>query len=235
VTRLLFLLIRKRAPDPTWDYLAVGATAYFSFYVAAGLVNDYFMAPVDVIAWLYLVNVTHRLGRTPMRFAVRVVVVLAAIQNVYAASRFVVHRLNFIDGRAQVTQFILSRAERGGAGRTRLHLPFVQQQYVLYYLSCFLRHKALRIEGDGAGHGAKSIDLVLTSPLEFARGKCVPWNQGHGCFHADAPAPGDLVVILPEDAPSDDQLREQQQRGRLVFHYRSFPTSAGMDAYVFER
>jgi hypothetical protein len=85
---------------------------------------------------------------------------------------------------------------------------------------------------DGEGR-QKPAQFVFTSPLEFGRNVCVPWNLDHACFHAEAARPGDLTVVLPEDTVPDGYLAKRKERGELLFQYQPFPAGAGTQAYVF--
>ena len=211
-------LIRKRqAPDAFWDYLAAGAFGYFAFFVAIGLLNDYFLAPLHVVAVLYAISTLHGLWRRPSRAAVAAVIFVCVIQNVSATSDMLVTRLDLIEARTQMLRCLLEHSYSTGANQVRLHFPFVRERYVLYYLSCFFKYKAPQIGVDDGGGRRKPVQFVLTSPLEFRRNVCVSWNWDHQCFHAGAARPGDLTVVLPEDTVPD----------------RPFPADAGTQAYVF--
>jgi hypothetical protein len=234
LARMLVLLFSRQQPDSVWDYLAIGAIAYFGFYVALGMRNAYFVAPVDLVAILYVGHVLYRLSSRSWAPALLGLLCAAVlVQNSYSTPAVVYHRLNFIDGRAQIVKFLLEYRRQHAGSELSVHFPLVQQQWVLYYFSCFLKYKDRLIGADV--RDSTSNGFTLTSPLEFPNDKCVSWNQDHICVHADAPHPGELIVILPEDRVSQEALASLQEKGELLLHYSPVPAHTRMDAYIFRQ
>jgi len=54
---------------------------------------------------------------------------------------------------------------------------------------------------------------------EFA---CVSW-MGIRCHRASGPAPGDLVIVLPDDEASLVEASMYRERGELLFSYEPHP------------
>ncbi len=229
ISRFIYLFYWRKKGDIFWDSLAIGSIGYFLFYVKIGLINNYFLAPIDLIAILYIIHVFSPILQKSwgklLLFALGTILV---IQNIYETPKIITERFNFINARVQIVQFLQNYSQQRDSDEVNLYFPYTNKQYVLYYFSCFLKYKNRQIND--------SLSYRLTSPLEFAENnKCVSWNSNHNCFQIKSPNLEDLIIILPEEEIQQTLLSEWQQQENLLFHYRPFPSNSPMHAYIFKK
>ena len=111
--RLVSAAVGRRALDALWDPLAAGALAYALAYVKLGIVRDYYLAPVDFIAVLYVARVAFDGLRAQRPVAVAGVVLVIAwafAQNVSNAAFEVLAREEFVDGNVALASFLANAA-----------------------------------------------------------------------------------------------------------------------------
>ena len=66
--RLAMVIMGRRRIDPMWDVLAVSAVIYVLAYVKLAMIKDYYPAPADFIAVLYLARLAYTEMTTASRF-----------------------------------------------------------------------------------------------------------------------------------------------------------------------
>jgi len=194
--RATLLLRRREAPDPVWDALAVGALSYAAVVLVLRMYESYFMAPVDLIAILYLVWLALR---TPApRGVVVAVAAMVALQNLAYSAFHVVERKNTILGKERLASFF-QQYLRGSSGKqTRVYFPYASG-YRLMELSAFLDYKGLPLAPNDSSALDARTGLVFEGPGRFPDDRCIGYRMNL-CVHRDAPSPNDLVVLLPDDA-----------------------------------
>ena len=109
IARFLYLIYSRQLPNSFWDSLAVGAFIYFLSYIKLHLFNYYYMAPVDLIAILYLGQLIYpKLKEKKVRFSTitALITFLIASRNAVSSFEHIASRKNSIDGKVQLTQFI---------------------------------------------------------------------------------------------------------------------------------
>lgn len=232
--RFSLLTIARQFYEPFWDAIALGTLIYFAAYVKLGLINTYYLAPVDLIATLYITHTIYTNLASHWRKVLFLILGTAIlIQNTAQTPKLYLSRLNFIDGRVQITEFLKTYAQQYPNQLMTLYFPYAQQ-HQLYYLSCFLKYKSLDLVDTLPLSKGDQKDYMLTSPLDFFdNNTCVYWSQYHHCFKQPMPNDNDLIVILPETEINSQELSKWQQKRSLLFHYQPFPRESKMHAYIF--
>lgn len=257
--RWIYQLANRAAFDPLWDALAFGAVLYGSAYIKLGMVADYYMAPVDFVAGLYLGQLAYRTGGSfsvsrlryrqwgqLMLISATVTVVLS--QNISGSSDYWLTRKNVIDGKVQLHHFFESTY---ASGAQRLYFTHQDSGFQLMEVSAFWDYKGLNLVYDDRYNDSAEATFSVASPNIFEDDLCIAYGRPYKCLHSDSPEAGDLIVVLPEDQPSANDLAQFSTEAMLLFHYRpqlswverglarfsSQPvsTSDWLNAYVFEQ
>jgi hypothetical protein len=222
--RLVSAAFGRRALDAQWDPLAAGGLAFALAYVKLGIVRDYYLAPVDFIAVLYLARVAFNGLRAQRPVAVAGIVLVIAwafAQNVSNAAFEVLAREEFVDGNVALASFLERHAGSHDGSGVSLFFPQTGG-FQLMEFSAFLGRKGLRPEG-AALDPASTPAFLVKSPHRFPGDRCNP-SQELRCRYASTPLPNDLVVFLPGRNVSASDLDSVRAHGREVFHHRPEPT-----------
>jgi hypothetical protein len=193
--RVMTLVGARRRVDLLWEPLALGALAYALAYVKLGMVRDYYMAPADFIAALYVARVAYESLRVERRVVVGTVLVLgwlALAWNVSDAARYLLVRKQYVDANVQLVNVVKEYASSHAASPVTLFFPQIGGFQVMEF-AAFLRYKGLPVATDTVAGGAA---VVLESPHRFPGDRCHP-SQDFRCAYAATPQPGDLIVYLP--------------------------------------
>jgi hypothetical protein len=218
LVRLGLFLFSNGRLDPMWDPLAVGAAAYFFGVVSLRINSGYYMAPVDLFALLYLASMSllwlSRASR--LRISVVALVFLSVLIHDIAYSSFrMVERKGVITTKSQFAEFLRGYLAANGAGSVELFFPYADG-YHLMGLSSYLRYKGLPLEGQRAAGGETAPRLVIASREEFDDSRCVNYRD-YACTHTESPAPGALIVILPDDDVSLSDVQHLAKDSDLLF------------------
>ena len=139
VLRFVYLLWTRTAPDRFWDSLCVGGVAYFLGFMALGIFSGYYMAPVDLVATLYLSHLVRPCfcrQKQVWAAVTALVVALAVLQNVAYSSFRMIERKNVISGKGQLAAFLIDYARSARERPIDLFFPFAEG-FVLGELSSF--------------------------------------------------------------------------------------------------
>ena len=103
-----------------------------------------------------------------------------------------------------------------------LFFPFASR-YVIMEFASYLNHRGVPVEG-AAGAAGGSNSVVLATPALAEDGRC--WGEGPGfrCHAINGPAPGDLVIVLPDDEASFSEASVYRDRGEPLFFYEPYPS-----------
>jgi hypothetical protein len=223
VGRTYQILRQRVAPSPFWDGLAFGGVACFLAYLYIGLVTPYYLAPVDLIAVLYVGRFAvlswpkmHRRSKV----IASTLASIALLQNFVYSVFDLFDRKNLIHGNAEVASAVEMRYKTGGGATLRLYFPFARPYQIMQF-GAYLHHRGVPVEGAG-GEAAALNGVVLGTPAVFRDGRCVTWEMVM-CHAAGGPAPGDLVILLPDDHASGVEASVYRERGELLFSYKPFP------------
>jgi hypothetical protein len=220
----IFLILRHQvAPLLLWDGIAFGGVAYFFGFLYLGVFGIYYLAPVDLIAVLYVGRFAV-LSWKKMRFWGRIPVLLLAftvlLQDVLVSAYAVFERKNVIHGKVEVASVVEARFRNGAGHPLRLFFPFASPYRIMEF-AAYLDYRGVPVEG-AVGEAVGPDSLVLAAKATTEDGPCVEWVSIR-CHAVVEPAPGDLVIVLPDDIVSLAQASVYRDRGKLLFFYEPFP------------
>jgi hypothetical protein len=225
--RVYIILYRRSAPVLLWDGLAFGAVAYFSAYICLGLINNYYLAPVDLIAILYIGRITvlswSQMGRGE-KAALSMLGSIVLLQDVVGSCLSIVDRKNTIHANAEIASAVKVQYERGFGDNLRLFFPFANGYYIMEF-AAYLSYRGVPIDkaGDDAPVFLKKVRLaeskntsaVFLEERTDKDGPCINYNPIK-CEFIDEPAPGDLVLVLPTDTASRSAVSVYRVKGELL-------------------
>jgi len=201
----------KATPLLLWDGLACVGLVYFGTYLALRLVSPYYLAPVDLIAVLYLGHllfVSWGAMRLRVRTAAAMLVAIVVCQNLALSTFQVLERKFFIHQKAAIASMILERYQRAPGSVQKLYFPFTGP-YVLFEFPSYLSYRGVPLEEAGAGSLGDARVRIFGAKI--ARdGRCVPW-QSFVC-HAGAAGPGSLAIVLPDDPVSPAEWKTYREK-----------------------
>jgi len=117
----------RTAPALLWDGLACGGVAYFGVFLGIRLVGVYLLAPVDMIAVLYLGRFLYLEWaemKTVVRAAAAVTAALVLCQNVDRSAFQVLERKWFIQQKRLIAAEIWERHQRDPEHVVKVYFPF---------------------------------------------------------------------------------------------------------------
>jgi hypothetical protein len=211
------------APSVFWDGLALGGVAYFIAFCFLSMYNDYYMAPVDVIAVLYLGRLVFlswkELGLGG-KTACATVICLVLIQTFLLSTISEYYRKNLIHAKSEIASVVLEHHQGGAKTPQRLFFPFASPGVIMEF-GGYLRYRGLPIESARGGptftNSVPLVGLAITND-----GPLVTFEDILG--HPDRePRPGDLVVALPDDDASFAQVASFLQGENTIFSYAPSP------------
>ncbi|NEQ73784.1 MAG: hypothetical protein F6K23_12435 [Okeania sp. SIO2C9] len=109
IGRIRGLILGKYRLNLIWDTLAIGNLLYFLAYIKLNIFTNYYTAPVDFIATLYLANISSKVFINKQRYKVLGIVVLVIIifiNNIHYSYFFILARKKMIDSKIQTTHFL---------------------------------------------------------------------------------------------------------------------------------
>jgi hypothetical protein len=220
--RIYLILCRRAILLPLWDGLAVGGVAYFLAYLYLRIFSEYFLAPVDLIALLYIGRFAVLSWEKPhlwRKCIVSVLVFIVVIQNVLLSTVKIYQRKNVIHGKVEIARIVDGQYRIVPGHPLRLFFPFAAP-YTIMEFAAYLSYRGIPIEG-AAGADAGPGSVALVSPAVAKDGPCMRY-QTIRCHASVRPAPGDLVIVMPDDEASRAQASRYRARGEL-FYYEPRP------------
>jgi len=218
--RILRLLRGSDEFDDFWDPLAVGAACYAVGIVGIRVFGPYYMAPVDAIAVLYLLQLlrTWPAKTAAMRSIIAAICFLITIQNMAYSFAYMTSRKNLEAGEIQLANFLSKYVQARNNGEVRIFFPY-SGGYDLMELSAFLDYKGLPLYHDAR---SQQSSIVFESSLSFSQDRCVGYREDR-CVHVNAPQKGDLIAELAtDDVPEGGFFGN---RCSELFAYRPFLVS----------
>lgn len=221
----IYLILRRRAASlPLWDGLAIGGVAYFLAYLYLRIYRPWYSAPVDLIAVLYAGRfAVLLLGRTRLwrKSIILMLVSIVVFQNVVFSAVSIFERKNAIHGKVEIARVVGEQYRMRTAHPLRLFFPFAAP-YSIMEFAAYLSYRGIPVEGaNGADAGPERA--VLAGRAVAKDGPCMVYHTIIRCLAADRPAPGDLVIVLPDDGASRAQASPYRARGEL-FSYEPRPS-----------
>ncbi len=219
-----YLILRKKLiPSPFWDGLSWGAVLCFASYIYLRLTTAYYLAPVDLIAVLYMGRFAI-LSWEKMHVGVRRTAVGLAcavlVQCILLSSFRMFERKNAIHAKVAIADVVVARYQGGHGNLKRLYFPFADV-YPITEFASYLAYRGIPIEGSPVLSEASAASVVLVAVVE-KEGRCVSYGSII-CHVANGPKPGDLIIELPEDENSSADLAPFQAGGESLLNYRPTP------------
>jgi hypothetical protein len=216
--RLALVVAGRRRIDPVWDTLGVAAVIYVLAYVKLAMIKDYYPAPADFIAVLYLA----RLASTEMapasrvvRFAVIALVVLTFARNIRLVAYTTLSRKEYVAANRQLVDVLQRVATSGRRDTISLFFPKVGG-FQLMEFSAYLRYRGFYLPGDSVARRPDQPVAIVRGPHRYPDDRCQSF-QYFRCAYAPEPAAGDFVIFLPGRAVSPNDLKGLG--GAPLFHF----------------
>jgi hypothetical protein len=215
-----YLIVRcKVTPSLLWDGLAFGGVACFVGYLGLGMwaASKHYSAPVDLIALLYVgrlaslsVAKMHLWGKV----AALALLLAVVLQDVSLSAFRVFEDKSVMHAKGEIAQVVLARYQNAAGDVPRLFFPFASR-YMIKEFASYLDYRGVPVQGImDASSGLKSVSIA--AKFMTKDGPCVYYMNV--ICHADAtPAPGDLVIVLPDDDPSLAEINSYRAQGELLF------------------
>ena len=213
LTRLYLILGHRTAPWLLWDGLAFGGVAWLFAYLYLGMLTAYYLAPVDLIAVLYvgrfvLLSWTH--AQSWSKVAALILAFAVAFQDVSLSAFAVFERKNVIHARVEIAEVVEARYRDGRGHLPTLFFPFATPYAIMEFV-VYLNYRGVPITSVGLAKKAIVKD-----------GRCIEYRSIR-CHPAGGPAQGDLVVVLSDDQGSLLDALLYRGRGQLLFSYEPRP------------
>jgi hypothetical protein len=198
-SRIYLILRHQAAPSLLWDGLAVGGVAYFFSYLFLGLFSVHYLAPVDLIAVLYVGRFAILSWPSMWAWSKTVVLLVACailLQNVLYSGLLIFHRKNVIHAKSEIASVVVERYRTGVGDTFRLYFPFADL-YAINEFASYLNYRGVAVEG-AKGKAADQNSIILATPQVAKDGSCHVMGP-FTCHASNRPATGDLVIVLPDD------------------------------------
>lgn len=213
LSRIYLILTRRTTPWLLWDSLALGGLLCFLAYISLRMVTAYYLAAVDLIAVLYLGRLVLLSWKNTQYWSKAAILILALaviFQDISLSGLAAFERKNDIRAKVEIASVIEGIYRNGAEGLPTLFFPFANPYSIMEFV-VYLDYRGVPIA---------KVELINKTAGRDDR--CVAYRNIR-CDSATAPAPGDLVVVLPDDeAPLKDTL-VYRQHGQLVVSYRPRP------------
>ena len=235
LARIYLILRHRRAPLLFWDGLAFAGVAWFLAYLYLSIFSVYYTGPVDLIAIL-CVGRFAVLSWNDMRPWTKIAGVLVTFvvlfQNVLGSGFVVFERKNVVHAKAEIASVVETQYQRVSGNNLRLFFPFAGA-FVIMEFGAYLDYRGVPVEGatDEAPSLTRLNNLALAESSstrakvggKAEAGPCVPWVK-IWCQLVSGPAPGDLVIVLPDDEASLAEASVYRERGELLFSHEPRPS-----------
>jgi hypothetical protein len=223
IVRCYRVLVRSAEPDLFWDGLACGGVAYFGVYLYLRLTFFHYLAPVDVIAVLYLghfMSLSWGRMRPGYRTASLTLIGVILYQSLAASTFQTLERKYVNREKAEVARLIIDLYERDPQRMPRLYFPFTNPIYLMNFAS-YLSYRGLPVEGAGRG-SAGDNNLMFVSKKAVRDGPCADY-QPIVCHADNAIDHGDLVIVFPDDAVLRREVPYYMESGEVLISHGPWP------------
>jgi hypothetical protein len=129
-------------------------------------------------------------------------------------------RKNGIHAEVAIARVVKTQYQSRAGNPLRLFFPFANP-YVIMEFASYLSYRGVPVEG-AEGESAGLNDVVLAAEAIAKDGPCVRYRS-LTCHAVSGPAPGDLVIVLPDDEASLAEASVYWERGELLFSYEPRP------------
>jgi hypothetical protein len=216
----IYLILRHRvASSPLWDGLAAGSVAYFFAYIYLSMFRVHYPAPVDLIAVLYVGRfAVLSWKKVPLwgKLAATALVLIIVCQEVLVSSFVIMETKNVIQGKVRIASAVQAQYSGDPEKSIRLFFPFAGD-YVIMEFGAYLSSLGVPVEGATDESGPNAVVLTGASRGSAKDGPCVEWRS-ITCHFAPGPAPGDLVIVLPDDEASLAKVSAYRDKGVVLLY-----------------
>jgi hypothetical protein len=224
LVRIVLILRRRVAPALLWDALALAGMGCFAGYLSLRMFTAYYLAPVDLIAVLYLGRLAalsvKSMGLGTRLFALALLSVVL-LQDFSLSAFRMYERKNLIHAKAEIGRVIKARYESNPQNAKRLFFP-LSDPYTIMEFSAYLSYLGVPVEGVYAGSVATG-SIMIVGPSIKKDAPCVNY-QAVECHPGSSPDPGDLIIVLPDDYLTTEELNSYQQEGmETLLSYQPHP------------
>ena len=210
--RIYLIWRRRKAPCLFWDGLGFGGVACFLGFLNLGRSTAYFLAPVDLIALLYVGRLALLSWKTMQSWGKVAILTLAfaiVLQNLSISTFAALERKNVIHARVELASVIVARYRHDIV--PNLFFPFACSYSIMEFI-VYLNYRGVPVKG------------AWTNRAIAKEQYCMKYRKI--MYHpANSPTPGDLVIVLPDDEASTADALAYRRQGELLFYYepRFFP------------
>jgi len=227
--RLARFLSAGERLEPLWDSLAVGALAFLVAILGVGIYRDYYLAPVDLIAILYV----GRLAAlwVPKSLRVRAVIVGAAyicllLHNAAYSTLWILERKMEIVLESNLAQFLKGYSAEPGQQQVELFFPLTDG-YRLAEFSSYLNYVGVPVAGQKSHAREVAREFVVTGAGNYESGLCHR-EKPYVCKHADKPGDGGLLIVLPTDVVEKGDLEQVEKSGTRLVSVAAWPEDSSL-------
>ena len=223
-------LIGRRGWEPSlpWDALAAGAVACYAAYLYLRLCMPYYLAPVDFIAVLYIAwFLASAWRRTPRGGQAGIAALLCVVflYNGTLSAFRVYERENMIHAKKRIADVILANGRDPRMASPTLFIPFVRP-YLISEFAAYLTHRGIPVRTYHQPPAPQAPPpFTIASEGYSADGACVDYMD-FVCHAQAKPAPGDLVIELPDGLESESDIASWKSSGESLLSYQPRPVFA---------
>jgi len=224
LVRVAQILRRKVTPALLWDGLALAGIGYFSGYLILRIYSAYYLAPVDLIAVLYLGHLMipsiKNMGRLTKCCALALLC-LVGLQDLSLSAFRMYEKKNVMHAKAEMGQMIAGWYRSDPEKVKRLYFPFATPFHILEFAS-YLNYLGVPVEQDPTD-SPTARSVLLAGKVIQKDGPC--GYRKFICHPGGHPDPGDLTVVFPDDPTrADDLVPFKQEHVERIFYYQPRPT-----------
>jgi len=224
LARILQILRHKAAPSLLWDGMALAGIACFVGYLILRMESGYFLAPVDLIAILYLGHLA-RLSLRNMGLGIRLgalaLLTIVVLQDFSLSAFRMYERKNVIHAKAEMGRLIKAYYESDRQDPKRLFFPFASPFHVMEFAS-YISYLGVPVEETPTSSVSGSSVLLVGKALP-TDGRC--GYRAFLCHPGSGPDAGDLVVLFPDDVARRDEWDSYlPESNSVLFSYNPYPS-----------
>jgi hypothetical protein len=224
LARIVQILRRKVVPALLWDGLALGGVGCLAGYLILRMNAAYFLAPADIIAVLYLGHLavlSARYMSRSQRLCAASLLILVVLQDLSLSAFRMYERKNVIHAKAEMALAIRRHYESDPQNVKRLFFPFAQPFPVLEFVA-YLNYIGVPVEQVPTASDPSNSVVIVGKAFQTV-GPC--GYRTFVCHPGNGPDPGDLVVVLPDDFTTSNELNSYRQESTgPFFSYHARPS-----------
>lgn len=228
ILRILYGIFANRSSlSPLWDSTAFGAILYGLAYIKLGMFSAYYMAPVHFIACLYIGYLLGCLLSSTLRSSRLLGIGLAATflvtvlsQSIGQSADYLIERKSIIAGKVQIYEFLNDNYASNSANEKTLFFSHPFNGFQLMEFSAFLDYKGLNVLYNDRHRERDETAFLVKSSEQFEDDLCVAYGRPYKCFYSEQSQSGDLIVILPENEVTDEEIKELSSQAELLLQYQ---------------